>query len=90
MLQAYRKIHRFTDSSGFFSVGRWQFPINHVEQMWQKMSLTERDNFCFDMKTLNWEEYVGNALFGMRTYITKEDPNTIPKAKIRIRRYNMS
>ena len=87
MLQAYRKIHRFIDSTAFFSLNNWDFPINNVQNLWSRMSNSEQENFYFDMKTLNWEEYMANSLFGMRTYITKEDPDTIPIAKIRLRRY---
>ncbi|TMW45082.1 hypothetical protein DOY81_009834, partial [Sarcophaga bullata] len=35
---------------------------------------------------MNWDNYFYNSLFGLRKFLAKEDPDTIPKAKKLLKR----
>lgn len=38
------------------------------------------------MEAVDWTEFIQNSMFGIRTYLMKEDPKNIPAAKRRFQR----
>jgi len=52
------------------------------------MKMTERDKelFFFDMKDVEWSSFIRNSIFGIRMFLMKEDPKTIPQATKRFQR----
>lgn len=87
MLQVYRKIHRFCDVIYYFTNGRWHFTNQNVQQMWKKLTPQDQQLFFFNMGELNWSEVINLSIFGIRTYLMKEDPNNIPEALKRTQRW---
>lgn len=85
MLQVYKKIHRFCDVIYYFTNGHWYFTNNNVQNLWKKLSPQDQEIFFFNMGDLNWSEVINLSMFGIRTYLMKEDPSTIPTA---LKRYN--
>lgn len=86
MLQVYRKIHRFCDVIYYFTNGQWYFTNQNVQQLWNKLTPQDQQLFFFDMAQLNWSEVISMSIFGIRTYLMKEDPNNIPEALKRTQR----
>lgn len=86
MLKVYKKIHRFCDVIYYFTDGEWNFSNNNVQQLWNKMTPQDQQIFFFDMSQLNWSEVINMSMYGIRTYLMKEDPNTIPEALKRTQR----
>lgn len=80
MLQVYKKIHKFCDVIYYFTNGRWYFTNNNVQNLWQKLSPEDQQVFFFDMAQLNWSDVIRQSMFGIRTYLMKEDPSTVPQA----------
>jgi fatty acyl-CoA reductase len=54
-------------------------------QCWQSISLALQV-FNFDVRQLNWLEYIENYVLGVKKYLLKEDLAGIPKAKQHLRR----
>ena len=50
--------------------------------------MTEEDKatFYFDVRHLNWEEYVATFCQGTKYYLLKDDPANLPKARKQIKR----
>ncbi|XP_063709198.1 fatty acyl-CoA reductase wat-like [Culicoides brevitarsis] len=63
-----------------FVFNDWNFDDKNVTELWKKMSPADQKKFFFDMKQLNWTNYTNESLRGMRLYIAKDDPSTIPYA----------
>lgn len=42
------------------------------------MNTVDQEKFFFDMGKLDWKAYIYTSLRGMRLYIAKDDPSTIP------------
>lgn len=42
------------------------------------MNTVDQKNFFFDMEKIDWKSYLYTSLRGMRLYIAKDDPSTIP------------
>lgn len=89
MLQVYRKIHRFCDVIYYFTNGQWYFTNTNVQQLWNKLTPQDQRLFFFNMAELNWSETIDQSMFGIRTYLMKEDPNTIPEALKRTHRWDI-
>ncbi|KAI2564986.1 fatty acyl-CoA reductase 2 [Homo sapiens] len=50
------------------------------------MSPEDQRVFNFDVRQLNWLEYIENYVLGVKKYLLKEDMAGIPKAKQRLKR----
>jgi len=50
------------------------------------MSETDKKLFNFDVKTINWEDYMNNFYLGIRKFLLKEEESNIPQAKKRLQR----
>lgn len=52
------------------------------------MKLDDRDKelFFFDMSSVDWPIFFKESILGMRKYLMKEDPKSIPQAKKRLQK----
>ncbi|CAH0389540.1 unnamed protein product [Bemisia tabaci] len=84
MMTAYVKIHKFLEVIAFFSTKQWKFTNNNVRALWDKMSPADREAFKFDMSTLDWQSMLKENVAGVRKYLLKDPPTTIPAARRRM------
>lgn len=42
------------------------------------MDSRDKEVFFFDMDKVDWNEYLKESILGMRYYLMKDDPSTIP------------
>ncbi|XP_030562484.1 fatty acyl-CoA reductase wat-like [Drosophila novamexicana] len=75
LIPIYKKIHKSLDVLQKFMIESWSFETPNTDRLWQSMSAADQQLFDFDMKSLDWQGYFDRALFGMRTYLGKEDPS---------------
>jgi fatty acyl-CoA reductase len=80
MLRMYDKIHKFQDAVYLFNVAHYTFRGLRLRGLLAKLSSVDRQMFDFDMATLDWDDYTRIGLAGMRQYLLKDDPKTIPAA----------
>lgn len=50
------------------------------------MSEKDKEIFYFDMEEVDWDELLKNNFYGLRTYMMKESPKTIPESRQRLQR----
>ncbi|XP_030371536.1 fatty acyl-CoA reductase wat-like [Scaptodrosophila lebanonensis] len=74
MVKIYEKIHKNFEILGPFAEMNWKFQTTNMQRLWEHMSISDRKNYEFDMTKVNWNEYFGRALAGMRIYLAKEEP----------------
>lgn len=65
----------------FFVMNEWIFSSENVSNLWDELSFTDKKLFNFNMKDLDWDECLLRNLLGLRLYLVKEDPSTIPQGK---------
>ncbi|KAM7359762.1 waterproof isoform 1-T2 [Cochliomyia hominivorax] len=80
MLKIYRKIHKFCSLMEYFSANAFKFDNDNVRALSGKLESTDKQLFAFDMRNLNWTELFQLSLVGVRQYVVKDDPSTIPEA----------
>lgn len=86
ILQVYKKIHKFCDILGYFTTNQWNFSNANVQRLWSRLSPTDQELFFFNMADMKWSEAINLSIFGIRTYLMKEDPTSIPAALSRAQR----
>ena len=49
-----------------------RFDISNLEKLFQELSEEEKENFKFDVKNIEWNDYIGNIhLPGLRQHVMK-------------------
>ncbi|KAI5724003.1 hypothetical protein M8J76_014108 [Diaphorina citri] len=85
LLDAYQKIHKFSEVISFFSTQQFTFTNFNTQRLYTKMTEEDRALFNFDMSQLDWEKYMFWHIRGIRAYLVKDPLSTVPDG-IRLRR----
>lgn len=64
----------------------WIFSNKNVRGLWDKLNNSDKTLFPFDIKQLDWKEYLETYHRGIITFLLKEGPEKLPAAKIRLRK----
>jgi len=89
LLDTYRKIHKLCDVLSYFTNNVWKFSNNNVKNLWTKLDDRDKEIFYFDMDSVDWPEFIEQSMYGLRTYLMKEDPKNIPQAYKRFQRFKI-
>lgn len=89
LLDTYRKIHKLCHVLSYFTNRVWSFKNHNVENLWRKLDIKDKELFYFDMADMDWPSFFVDSIFGIRTYLMKEDPKTIPDAVKRLKRMKL-
>lgn len=87
LLKIYKKINKFSDVIAYFGTRSWDFKNRNVQSLWKSLDAKDKDLFFFDMSQLDWDKYFFVYTSGVRQYLLKDDPSTIPAALKRLRRF---
>ncbi|XP_050339348.1 putative fatty acyl-CoA reductase CG5065 isoform X2 [Bactrocera neohumeralis] len=83
LLNTYKKIHRFMRVIEYFSMRQWDFKIDNVINLWNRLSDKDKDIFFFDMTQLDWDLFLQQYFRGIRQYLLHDPLDTIPQALVR-------
>lgn len=70
----------------YYTTKIWVFKNDKLENLPQKLSLRDRERFDLTVDQINWEKYLHDMIMGVRVYLLKESPETIPQARRILRR----
>ena len=82
----YDKIHRATKALEFFTLNEWTWKTTNYQQLIGCLNETDRRNFFIDVRKVDWGDYMESYILGVRRYLLREDPKTIPAAKVKLNR----
>ncbi|CAN7942494.1 unnamed protein product [Ixodes pacificus] len=77
----YDKVKNNMDLFEYFTTTEWYFHNDNVRALYNEMSPKDKEEFNFDVKTLDWKEYLFNYCMGIRKYLLKEELDTLPEAQ---------
>ncbi|KAM7293388.1 fatty acyl-CoA reductase 1 [Ixodes scapularis] len=77
----YDKVKNNMDLFEYFTTTEWYFHNDNVRALYSEMSPKDKEEFNFDVKTLDWKEYLFNYCMGIRKYLLKEELDTLPEAQ---------
>ncbi|XP_026470666.1 fatty acyl-CoA reductase wat-like [Ctenocephalides felis] len=89
LLRLYKKIHKFSGAIAYFACNSWVFHNNNTQALWKGLSHSAQVVYPFSMADMSWEKHSETHLLGLRTYLLKEDLDTLPKAIVKYRRLKL-
>ncbi|XP_020291379.1 putative fatty acyl-CoA reductase CG8306 [Pseudomyrmex gracilis] len=66
-----------------FIFQEWKFNNPRILQLHESLSSTDQELFTLDIKSLDWRDFFIGLARGIRTYLHKESPNSLPKARFK-------
>ncbi|XP_050341399.1 fatty acyl-CoA reductase wat-like isoform X1 [Bactrocera neohumeralis] len=81
MIKTYQKLHKQIGVLDYFVEHKFTFTMENTSKLWLSLSHADQKIFNFNIREINWPEYFHNSLMGVRCFMGKEQPETIPKAK---------
>ncbi len=87
MLQVrmYDKAHRSLSTLDFYINNQWTFHTNNLLKLIDVMSPADQQIFDCDVRSLDWHTYMKVYVLGTRRFVLKEDVNTLPAAKRKLK-----
>lgn len=87
MMPIYKKINKFSEVLSYFTTRNFTFYNDNVQNLWRVLSPQDKEMFPFDLSSLDWDEYFYYYVRGVRKYLMKEDPSTIPQALSKYKKF---
>lgn len=81
MVRIQKKAQRAMHFLEHFTTHEWKFSSNNVRKLYKQLSEQDKVTFNFDVKQIRWPEYMDDFVKGVRLYILKQSPDSIPSAK---------
>lgn len=86
LVRFYSKADRAMACLNFYTIRQWRFISDNAILLLEKMSAQDREIFYFDVRQINWRQYITNYVAGTKKYILK-DNTPVEEAKIIIQRF---
>ncbi|XP_011297735.1 putative fatty acyl-CoA reductase CG5065 [Fopius arisanus] len=84
MLRVQAKLSKAASCLEYFTTQQWNFRDDNVRKLGEQLSPEDRQIFMFDVKQIDWPSYLENYILGIRHFILKESPDTLPAARSHI------
>lgn len=85
LVRIHKRMLKASNCLTYFTTHQWTFKSNNVQALLGEMSENDRQEFHFDMKDLDWREYLAIYCIGVRRFILKEDAS-MDKSRAHLRR----
>lgn len=81
MARIQNKLDKAAKCLEYFSTRQWRFLDDNVRMLNQSLSVEDRAEFMFDVSKINWSKYIEDYVLGIRHFIFKDNPSSIPAAR---------
>ncbi|KAJ8411301.1 hypothetical protein AAFF_G00173070 [Aldrovandia affinis] len=81
MMRIFNRLHKAIGLLEYFSSRDWEWTTENVSMLMGQLSTEDRKTFNFDVRQLNWPEYIENYCIGTKKYVLNEDMSDIPAAR---------
>lgn len=71
----------------YFTGRGWTFKAQKVLTLWDALSESDKQEFNFDVRQMDWDRYLFDYLMGMKTYLLQEKLEDLPKARSNLNWY---
>ena len=69
-----------------FTRNEWRFEANNQTLLVRDMSSADSQLFPCDVTAVDWKLFFRQLVLGIRLYLLKEEPSTLPEAQKRLKR----
>ncbi|XP_076153201.1 fatty acyl-CoA reductase 1 [Alosa pseudoharengus] len=86
MMRIFNRLHKAIGLLEYFSSQDWEWNSENMNMLMSQLSPEDRKTFNFDVRQLNWPEYIENYCIGTKKYVLNEDMSDIPAARQHLRK----
>ncbi|KTG04130.1 hypothetical protein cypCar_00018193 [Cyprinus carpio] len=86
MMRIFNRLHKAIGLLAYFSSQDWEWNSDNMNMLMSQLSADDRRTFNFDVRQLNWPEYIENYCIGTKKYVLNEDMSDIPAARQHLRK----
>ncbi|XP_010995910.1 fatty acyl-CoA reductase 2 [Camelus dromedarius] len=86
MTKVMNRLLRTLSMLEYFINRSWEWSTYNTEMLMSELSPEDQRVFNFDVRQLNWLEYIENYVLGVKKYLLKEDMAGIPEARQHLKR----
>ncbi|XP_045928246.1 fatty acyl-CoA reductase 1 isoform X3 [Micropterus dolomieu] len=86
MMRIFNRLHKAISLLEYFSSQDWEWNSENMSMLMSQLTPEDRKTFNFDVRQLNWPEYIENYCIGTKKYVLNEDMSDIPAARQHLRK----
>ncbi|KAL3271810.1 hypothetical protein HHI36_022280 [Cryptolaemus montrouzieri] len=86
LIKVHRRIYIANMALEFFITNQWKFLNDKGKALETELLPCDVEDFGYNTDQIDVHEYFRNGMFGGREYLLKESPDTLPRARLQIRR----
>lgn len=86
MMKIFNRLHKSMMLLEYFSSQSWEWSSDNVNMLMGALSPEDKKAFNFDVRQLNWAEYIENYCIGTKKYVLNEDMSGLPAARQHLRK----
>lgn len=87
MMKLARRFKMAAATGEYFANHEWQFGIQELTTLHNEATAARDGSTFFHWPAqFNWETYVGAYMLGIRRFILKDTPESLPHARTKLRR----
>ncbi|CAF4957111.1 unnamed protein product [Pieris macdunnoughi] len=81
MMRVQSKLEKASSCLEYFTTRQWAFSDDNVKALCTYLSPQDRTTFDFDVSKIDWDAYIESYVLGIRRFLFKESPETLPKSR---------
>ncbi|CAB1322844.1 unnamed protein product [Coregonus sp. 'balchen'] len=81
MMKTITRLHRAMMVLEYFTSHSWVWKTDNVTMLMNQMGADDKRTFNFDVRQLNWAEYMENYCMGTKKYVLNEAESGLPAAR---------
>lgn len=85
-MRIFNRLHKAISLLEYFSSQDWEWNSENMSMLMSELTPEDRKTFNFDVRQLNWPEYIENYCIGTKKYVLNEDMSDIPAARQHLRK----
>lgn len=86
MTRMQNKLDKAAACLEYFTTRQWSFADDNVQALCYALSTEDRQTFDFNVKNIDWDAYIESYVMGIRSFLFKESPDTLPKSRKHLNR----
>lgn len=85
LVKLHTKVNKSLSQLETFIFNEWKFHNTKALRLQTILNDEDKEKFCLDIITLDWEEYFHNLTIGIRLYLNKEKMSNLKTARVKDR-----
>lgn len=84
MIKVQDKLAKSVECLEYFTTHQWKFHGDNVLALLDALEEKDRKQFQFDVRTIEWEDYVEKYVLGFRQFLFKQSPSSLEASRKRM------